>query len=229
MSIRFCFSSQWPFVVAIARTSLGIRDQRVSPALVHVKRKFCLLLPAAKCDHSPLSFKKCYFGEPCRLLFVVSRYAACHSGRHRTRAAEHRTVLTCKHSWCILLCFPVTGIDISLQPIRYFSWNLFCNLTQLLLNIITSAVNTLPSTFRYLHESVTIELSILLTGPHLTTVLTSSSDKKWCPLTCSFSFRKGWSDGAKSGHYVGWSKTVKQRRWICSIVRALVWDLTLLY
>jgi hypothetical protein len=32
------------------------------------------------------------------------------------------------------------------------------------------------------------------------TVLTSSSDRKWCPLRCSFSFRKRWkSDKAKSG------------------------------
>jgi hypothetical protein len=52
--------------------------------------------------------------------------------------------------------------------------------------------------------------------------------KKWCPVTCFFSFGKWWeSDGAKSGLCGGWSETVKPRRGISAVFHVLVCGLSL--
>jgi hypothetical protein len=114
------------------------------------------------------------------------------------------------------------GIDISLKQKQDFSWTLFCNFTHTLLDRITSVVHTLSPMFKKFHVSIMIELCILLTELHLYRHR-DFIDKKWCPLRCLFSFGKRWkSDGAKSGLYGGWSKTMKPRRWISAVIRALV-------
>jgi hypothetical protein len=62
----------------------------------------------------------------------------------------------------------------------------------------------------------------------VTSVFTSSSDKKWCPVSVP-SVSGSDAYGAKSGLCGVSSKTVKQRWWISAVVRALVWDLALSY
>jgi hypothetical protein len=65
---------QWAFGKPIASAVFGIRDQQLPPALAHVKRQFCLLLPAEERDDSLWSFHERDFAEPRRLLFAVSSF-----------------------------------------------------------------------------------------------------------------------------------------------------------
>ena len=62
----------------------------------------------------------------------------------------------------------------------------------------------------------------------LTADFTSSSQLKRWPFKCSFSSGNRWKSlGARSGLYGGCGSTEKSRRWIASLVAALVWGLAL--